>query len=316
MMLYGTGVYTAGLFSIRPPRVLGLTFIAAWASSRCCASRIRRRLGGAVVRSAAYRLRGLYPAETTADGGLMSEPVKPDDIDAVIHERVRLAIVAALAVSPQLSFNELKSMLGLTDGNLSATRGRSTRRATSSSRRAFAGRRPYTAMRLTPRAQGLRALPGQLRQIIDRGSRGRETTHREHCGRGLFFWLVYFDYKVLCRSNIMRRWFHALDRILRGEATRPAALRDADARSPRGRPFAGDPADGAVVRRLFGASTPVAAREDPSSMQWLSTHAEGPGPVLPDPGRDLSLALRLQCPDRLAAEHPRAVFNSSSPRWR
>jgi hypothetical protein len=28
MMLYGTGVYTAGLFSIRPPRILGLTFIA------------------------------------------------------------------------------------------------------------------------------------------------------------------------------------------------------------------------------------------------------------------------------------------------
>ena len=28
MMLYGTGVYTAGLFSIRPPRVLGLTFLA------------------------------------------------------------------------------------------------------------------------------------------------------------------------------------------------------------------------------------------------------------------------------------------------
>jgi len=50
----------------------------------------------------------------------MNEPVKPDDIDAVIHERVRLSIVSALAVSPQLSFNELKSMLGLTDGNLSA----------------------------------------------------------------------------------------------------------------------------------------------------------------------------------------------------
>ena len=31
MMLYGTGVYTAGLFSVRPPRVLGLTFIAAGA---------------------------------------------------------------------------------------------------------------------------------------------------------------------------------------------------------------------------------------------------------------------------------------------
>ena len=68
----------------------------------------------------------------------MNEPVKPDDIDAVIHERVRLSIVAALAVSAELSFNELKSMLGLTDGNLSATRGLSMRRATSSSRRAFA----------------------------------------------------------------------------------------------------------------------------------------------------------------------------------
>ena len=31
----------------------------------------------------------------------MNEPVKPDDLDAVIHERVRLAIVAALAVSPR-----------------------------------------------------------------------------------------------------------------------------------------------------------------------------------------------------------------------
>ena len=67
----------------------------------------------------------------------MTEPIKPDDLDAVIHERVRLAIVAALAVSPQLSFNELKSMLALTDGNLSATRERWTRRGTSSSRRAF-----------------------------------------------------------------------------------------------------------------------------------------------------------------------------------
>ena len=68
----------------------------------------------------------------------MNEPVKPDDIDAVIHERVRLSIVAALAVSPQLSFNELKSMLGLTDGNLRCIRERWTRPATLSWRRVFA----------------------------------------------------------------------------------------------------------------------------------------------------------------------------------
>ncbi len=33
MMLYGTGVYTAGLFSIRPPRILGLLFVAMGALS-------------------------------------------------------------------------------------------------------------------------------------------------------------------------------------------------------------------------------------------------------------------------------------------
>ncbi|MEN6405774.1 MAG: hypothetical protein ABFC77_04805 [Thermoguttaceae bacterium] len=36
MMLYGTGVYTAGLFSIRPPRVLGLTFLAAGIFALLC----------------------------------------------------------------------------------------------------------------------------------------------------------------------------------------------------------------------------------------------------------------------------------------
>jgi hypothetical protein len=36
MMLYGTGVYTAGLFSIRPPRVLGLTFLAWGAIALLC----------------------------------------------------------------------------------------------------------------------------------------------------------------------------------------------------------------------------------------------------------------------------------------
>jgi hypothetical protein len=36
MMLYGTGVYTAGLFSIRPPRILGLTFIAAGVVALLC----------------------------------------------------------------------------------------------------------------------------------------------------------------------------------------------------------------------------------------------------------------------------------------
>jgi hypothetical protein len=43
------------------------------------------------------------------------------ELDRVIHERVRLAIVSALAGAPSLSFNELKDLLDITDGNLSVT---------------------------------------------------------------------------------------------------------------------------------------------------------------------------------------------------
>jgi DNA-binding MarR family transcriptional regulator len=102
----------------------------------------------------------------------MNEPVKPDEIDAVIHERVRLSIVAALAVSPQLSFGELKSMLGLTDGNLSAHSRTLEEAGYIVIEKTFRGRRPYTAMRLT--AKGRRAFARYLetlRQIVDRGDR-------------------------------------------------------------------------------------------------------------------------------------------------
>lgn len=41
------------------------------------------------------------------------------ELDPMIHERIRLGIVSALAVSDRLSFNELKRLLNTTDGNLS-----------------------------------------------------------------------------------------------------------------------------------------------------------------------------------------------------
>jgi len=102
----------------------------------------------------------------------MSEPIKPDDLDAVIHERVRLAIVAALAVSPQLSFNELKSMLDLTDGNLSAHSRTLEEAGYIVVEKSFRGRRPYTTMCLT--AKGRKAFErylSTLRQIVARGDR-------------------------------------------------------------------------------------------------------------------------------------------------
>ena len=44
---------------------------------------------------------------------------RPLELDRLIHERMRLAIVSALAVNESLSFNELKRLLETTDGNLS-----------------------------------------------------------------------------------------------------------------------------------------------------------------------------------------------------
>ncbi len=104
----------------------------------------------------------------------MNDPIKPDDIDAVIHERVRLAIVSALAVSPQLSFNELKSMLQLTDGNLSAHSRTLEEAGYIVVEKSFQGRRPYTAMQLT--VKGRRAFErylDTLRQIIDRKDKAK-----------------------------------------------------------------------------------------------------------------------------------------------
>jgi len=98
----------------------------------------------------------------------MSEPLKPDDIDAVIHERVRLSIVSALAVAPELSFNELKVTLGLTDGNLSAHSRTLENAGYIVVKKTFQGRRPHTAMRLSPKGRkAFERYIGTLRQIID-----------------------------------------------------------------------------------------------------------------------------------------------------
>ncbi len=102
----------------------------------------------------------------------MSGPIKPDDIDAVIHERVRLAIVSALAVAPELSFGELKTMLSLTDGNLSAHSRTLEEAGYLVIEKTFQGRRPNTTMRLSP--AGRRAFEryvDTLRQIIDQGDK-------------------------------------------------------------------------------------------------------------------------------------------------
>lgn len=96
-------------------------------------------------------------ALTSVSGGRAS--LAPD-LDKVIHERVRLAIVSALAVNPSLSFNELKSLLTITDGNLSVHARKLEDAGYIDCQKSFAGRVPLTEYRLT--AAGRRALERYL----------------------------------------------------------------------------------------------------------------------------------------------------------
>ena len=75
-------------------------------------------------------------------------------MDRVIHERMRLAVVSALAVNPTLSFNELKRILNTTDGNLSVHARRLEEAGYVECTKFFQGRVPRTEYRLTEAGRG------------------------------------------------------------------------------------------------------------------------------------------------------------------
>ena len=82
------------------------------------------------------------------------------ELDRLIHERVRLGIVSALAVNDSLSFNQLKALLKTTDGNLSVHARRLEEAQYITCTKSFEGRIPKTEYRLT--AAGRRALERYL----------------------------------------------------------------------------------------------------------------------------------------------------------
>lgn len=71
------------------------------------------------------------------------------NLDRVIHERMRLGIVSALAVNESLSFNELKKLLQTTDGNLSVHARRLEEADYVECSKSFEGRMPKTEYKLT-----------------------------------------------------------------------------------------------------------------------------------------------------------------------
>jgi DNA-binding HxlR family transcriptional regulator len=99
-------------------------------------------------------------------------PAAAAELDRLIHERVRLAIVSALAVNESLTFNELKQLLNTTDGNLSVHARKLEEAQYVVCNKFFDGRMPKTEYRLT--AAGRRALErylGHMESVI-RAARG------------------------------------------------------------------------------------------------------------------------------------------------
>jgi DNA-binding HxlR family transcriptional regulator len=80
----------------------------------------------------------------------------PLELDRLIHERLRLGIVSALAVNERLTFNDLKRLLQTTDGNLSVHARKLEDAEYLVCEKSFEGRVPRTEYRLT--AAGRRAL--------------------------------------------------------------------------------------------------------------------------------------------------------------
>jgi len=76
-------------------------------------------------------------------------PTKLPDLDRLIHERVRLGIVSALAANEPLSFADLKRLLEATDGNLSVHARKLEEAGYIACAKRFEGRVPRTEFRLT-----------------------------------------------------------------------------------------------------------------------------------------------------------------------
>jgi len=85
------------------------------------------------------------------------------ELDRLIHERIRLGIVSALATNDSLSFNDLKRVLKTTDGNLSVHARKLEEAQYISCVKFFEGRVPRTEYRLTP--MGRKALAEYLDQM-------------------------------------------------------------------------------------------------------------------------------------------------------
>lgn len=108
-------------------------------------------------------------AEETTRSGTVRSPsgAFPPALDRLIHERIRLGIVSALAAGEQLSFNDLKRLLDTSDGNLSVHARKLEEAGYVTCLKSFDDRTPKTEYRLTDAGrEALEAYLNQMEHII------------------------------------------------------------------------------------------------------------------------------------------------------
>lgn len=119
-----------------------------------------------MARARAHRTSASAPASARPRARARASAVP--DLDRVIHERMRLAIVSALAANERLSFRDLKTLLRASDGNLSVHARRLEEAGYVACEKSFDGRTPRTEYRLT--AEGRRAFEkylGHLEALVE-----------------------------------------------------------------------------------------------------------------------------------------------------
>ena len=115
-----------------------------------------------VARALAHRRKPAKPA-IPPRARIPAPALELPELDRLIHERIRLGIVSALATNASLSFKDLKRILKTTDGNLSVHARKLEEADYISCLKYFEARVPRTEYRLTP--SGRRALAQYLDQM-------------------------------------------------------------------------------------------------------------------------------------------------------
>lgn len=96
--------------------------------------------------------------------------IPPESIDPLIHERVRLGIMSALAAAKDMAFTQLRDMLKVTDGNLSVHSRQLEEGGYLKIEKGFVERRPRTTLSLTPKGrEAFKRYLAQLEELVRRG---------------------------------------------------------------------------------------------------------------------------------------------------